>query len=78
MLHTFSGNNFHGYYALKLRAPKQGGQLTDGQLARINRALCGMSDCTCGGGYGDGPDHESARIDQDGILHPADCACGYC
>ena len=78
MLHTYSGHNFHGYYSLKLRAPKVGGKLTKRQLTTIDRVLCGMSDCTCGGGYGDGPDSDSARIANDGVLHPAGCTCNDC
>ena len=78
MLHTYSGHNFHGHYSLKIRAPQHGGQLTGRQLTRIAQALCGMCDCTCGGGYGEGPGTDSARIDEYGQLHPATCECGYC
>lgn len=75
MLHTISGHNFHGYYSVRVRAPKEGGRMNDQQLRRIYQALCGMNDCMCGGGYGNGPDTNSATIDQDGILHPANCHC---
>lgn len=75
MNHTVSGHNFHGYYSVTVRAPKEGGPLSERQLNKIYTALCGMNDCTCGGGYGDGPDEDSATIDQEGFLHPAHCHC---
>lgn len=75
MIHIISGHNFHGYYSVRIRAPKKGGQLSERQLNKISKELCGMSDCTCGGSYGDGPDENSAAVDQYGILHPVNCHC---
>ena len=76
MLHTLSGYNFHGGYEIRVRAPKHGGQLTVRQSDRIDKALCGVSDCACGGGYGSGPDPGSATLEVDGYgntywLNPA-------
>lgn len=62
MKHHLSGNNFHGSYAVDLIGPAEGFVLTEGQAARLSNALCGVTGCTCGGGYGDGPDPYSARI----------------
>lgn len=78
MIHTISGHNFHGYYSFKIRAPKDGGKLSERQLDRVYAERCGMHDCTCGGGYGNGPASDSAQIDQYGYLHPADCKCPDC
>jgi len=38
-------NNANGHYLLAV--------LTDTQLAKIWKHLCGMSECECGGKYGD-------------------------
>ena len=62
MKHHITGNNFHGGYAVNLIGPAEGFILTEGQAARLAKALCGVAGCTCGGGYGDGPDPDSARI----------------
>ena len=62
MKHHITGNNFHGGYAIDLIGPAEGFILTEGQAARLAKALCGVTGCTCGGGYGDGPDPDSARI----------------
>lgn len=78
MIHTISGHNFHGYYTIRVRAPKEGGHLSGQQVRRISHAICGMHDCRCGGGYGNGPDRDSAHVDAWGILHPAICGCPEC
>ena len=62
MKHHLSGNNFHGGYAVDLIGPAEGFILSDDQAKRLAKALCGVTGCTCGGGYGDGPDPDSARI----------------
>lgn len=62
MKHHLSGHNFHGQYAVDLIGPAEGFILSKGQAARLAKALCGVSGCTCGGGYGNGPDPDSARI----------------
>lgn len=62
MKHHITGSNFHGGYAVDLIGPADGFTLTDSQAKRVARELCGVADCTCGGGYGDGPDPGSARI----------------
>ena len=66
--HKISGHNFHGRYSLVLRGPAEGFALSEGQSRRYGEALCGMSDCQCGGGYGDGPDSCSAIITADGDI----------
>jgi len=38
-------NNANGHYLLAV--------LNEAQLAKISRHLCGMSECECGGKYGD-------------------------
>ena len=65
MLHKISGHNFHGWYRLRLRGPAEGFVLSDAQARRYWRALCPFADCTCGGGYGEGPDRDSATVEQD-------------
>lgn len=70
MIHTISGHNFHGRFVVQLRGPKEGFALSDSQRRKLDKALCGMSDCCCGGGYGDGYDDDSARI-VDHRLEPA-------
>lgn len=62
MLHKISGHNFHGRYRLRLRGPAEGFVLSDAQARRYWRALCPFADCTCGGGYGEGPDRDSATV----------------
>ena len=62
MKHHLTGSNFHGAYAVDLIGPADGFVLTDSQASRVAKALCGVAGCTCGGGYGDGPDPDSARI----------------
>ena len=62
MKHHLTGSNFHGGYAVGLIGPADGFKLTDSQTKRLAKALCGVEGCTCGGGYGDGPDPDSARI----------------
>jgi hypothetical protein len=70
MIHTLSGHNFHGRFEIQLRGPKEGFALSDSQWAKIDKTLCGMADCCCGGGYGDGYDDDSAQI-VDHWLKPA-------
>jgi hypothetical protein len=63
MLHTISGNNYHGEYVVRVRAPSQGGILSRKVARKVARAICGMTDCQCGGGYGTGPTVGTARLD---------------
>ena len=63
MLHTISGNNFHGNYLVRVRAPSQGGILSRKVARKISRAMCNYTGCQCGGGYGNGPDAGTARLD---------------
>ena len=60
--HIVSGNNFHGDYSITLRGPADGFALSKAQARKYRNALCGFSGCTCGGGYGDGPDADSAIV----------------
>jgi len=62
MMHNVSGQNFHGPYSLKLRGPANGFVLSGPQGYRYQQALCGVAECKCGGGYGEGPDRDSARV----------------
>lgn len=62
MNHTVSGRNFHGPYRLTLRGPAEGFILSERQARRYQRELCPFTECGCGGGYGKGPDSDSARI----------------
>jgi len=62
MNHIISGHNFHGRYRVVLRGAKDGFALTNQQFSRLSKALCGIKDCTCGGGYGDGADPGTARV----------------
>ena len=62
MKHYLSGSNFHGGYTANLIGPAEGFVLSDSQAKRLAKTLCGVAGCTCGGGYGDGPDPDSARI----------------
>jgi hypothetical protein len=64
MLHEISGHNFHGRYRLFLRGPAEGFVLSSAQARRYWRELCPHADCTCGGGYGEGPDADSATVEQ--------------
>ena len=68
-----SGHNFHGHYSIEINAAS-GDYLSDNQHARIWKALCGMKDCCCGGGYGEGPDRDSARIIDGRIFSAEDYA----
>ncbi|MBI4695562.1 MAG: hypothetical protein HY749_16215 [Gammaproteobacteria bacterium] len=64
MKHTISGHNFHGRYGITLVGPAEGFVLSRSQTRRVERALCPSApDCKCGGGYGDGPDADSARLE---------------
>ena len=77
MIHTISGNNFHGNYSVNMRGPKDGFILSPSQVRRHRYAAvpCSGGDCTCGGGYGEGLDDGSARIEPRGYeleLIPAD------
>lgn len=65
IMHTISGRNFHGRYRLTLRGAAGGFLLSDAQARRYRRALCPVADCTCGGGYGEGPDRDSATVEED-------------
>lgn len=61
-------NDYHRTaYALR-----KGGELSPATVRRVRNALCGMSDCTCGGVLGErGP--QDARIDErfyNGDQHP--------
>ena len=62
MKHLISGHNFHGRYEIKLIGPANGFTLSESQKKRYSKTLCPFNDCTCGGGYGDGPDEDSAYI----------------
>lgn len=64
MIHIISGNNFHGNYVVRLRGPRNGFILSAAQVRKYDNAICGISDCTCGGGCGDGLDDGSARVEQ--------------
>lgn len=80
MKHHVTGNNFHGQYAVDLIGPAEGFILSKGQAARLAKALCGVTGCTCGGGYGNGPDPDSARIQMmdDGrmkLVHAGEQSC---
>ena len=63
MIHTISGSNFHGAYSVSVRAPAAGGALSRKVARKVRAALCDYEGCQCGGGYGDGPDADSAVID---------------
>lgn len=39
-------NTFHNT-SVRVRVPVGGGNLSAHQMRRVNRALCGMSDCRC-------------------------------
>ena len=49
MRHIISGNNFHGNYELALIGPKEGFELSKGQIRRYKRTLCPFVECGCGG-----------------------------
>lgn len=66
MNHIIIGNNFHGDYSITLRGPKIGFTLSTSQVKKYNDAMCGRSDCHCGGSYGTGADSGSATIAQAG------------
>jgi hypothetical protein len=63
MIHTISGNNFHGTYSVSVRAPAAGGVLSRKVARKVRAALCDYEGCQCGGRYGDGSDADSATID---------------
>lgn len=60
--HTISGHNFHGQYSVTIQTGIEG-ELTSSQINRIVKTLCGKYGCQCGGGYGNGPDKESSKVD---------------
>ena len=62
MIHEVSGHNFHGHYSFTLRGPAEGFILSESQRRKVDRELCGLSDCECGGGYGEGLAPDSARL----------------
>ena len=64
IIHEVSGSNFHGSYYIRLRGPAEGFVLSEAQMRKVWKALCGLADCTCGGSlrYGDGIDERSARV----------------
>lgn len=62
-IHKISGSNFHGAYNVSVRAPAAGGALSRRVARKVRAALCDYTGCQCGGGYGDGPDADSAIID---------------
>jgi len=64
MIHTISGNNFHGDYLVCVRGPATGFVMSARQVRKVSRALCDYESCQCGGGYGTGPDEGSARMVQ--------------
>ena len=68
-----SGGNFHGPYRATFRGPAAGFVLSDSQARRYWDTLCGLSGCTCGGGYGDGPDPDSANAITSADEVPANC-----
>ena len=61
--HTVSGNNFHGNYSVTFVGNSHGFTLSPSQEAKWARTLCRVSGCKCGGGYGEGLDPGSARIE---------------
>jgi len=65
MNHEISGGNFHGEYRITLRGPAEGFRLSKSQERKVDRKLCGISDCKCGGGYGRGADEDSALLEGD-------------
>ncbi len=68
MIHEIRTNNFHGDRYLRLRGPKEGFPLTPFQERRYLNELCPSrhNGCTCGGGYGTGPQDGSASVIADG------------
>lgn len=48
---------------MTVRAPAAGGALSSKVARKVRAALCDYIGCQCGGGYGDGPDADSAVID---------------
>ena len=46
-MHTVSGKNAHGPYEVKFWGPIQGFVLSDSQVRRWKKALCGILDCPC-------------------------------
>jgi hypothetical protein len=66
MIHTINGNNFHGDFLVTVRGPAAGFLLSAKQYKKITDVLCGCKSCQCGGGYGQGPDADSATIEHVG------------
>ena len=64
MTYTIKGSNFHGPFEVRFRGPSGGFRLSQTQERRLWDALCGISDCVCGGAvsYGDGLDIDSAAF----------------
>lgn len=60
MKHIITGTSFHGAYSLVLSGPSEGFTLSAGQAAKYQDALCGMTDCQCGGRAN--PDPGTARV----------------
>ena len=66
MIHSISGEGFHGKYSFRLRGPEGGFVLSLEQQRKVWEEMCGVRDCHCvGGRYGSGPDEESARVEVD-------------
>lgn len=61
MIHTVIWHNFHGHHSIKIRA-EDGAELSESQMRKLSRESCGMIDCSCGGGYGDGYAPGSSRV----------------
>jgi len=61
-------NNFHGTEA-RVRFSSLPATLTAGQIKRVRRALCGMTDCSCGGNL-------SERGPQDVVIEQTADGCG--
>jgi len=62
MLHVVAGHNFHGHYRITFRGPNRAFLLSRWQARRYRHELCPFQDCSCGGGYGDGPSSQGAHI----------------
>jgi len=64
IIHEVRGYNFHGAYLIRLRGPAEGFELSESQARKVQKTLCGLSSCTCGGDvrYGDGIELGTARV----------------
>ena len=62
MKHVVSGHNFHGWYSVGFYGPEKGFELSPYQVNKYLSTLCGIADCCCGGGYGEGPDNGVAYV----------------